>query len=86
MCSPKLLVGSSLAACAIALVSVIVGVGSTGLAAAQPCTLESVAERPGQWSTRAPDLVFARDVASPAQQATILKRIEPIAAMFREAY
>ncbi len=86
MCSLILLVRSGPAACAIALASAIVGTGSPGLAAAQPCTRESVAERPGQWSARAPDLVFARDVATPARQAAILKRIEPIAAMFREAY
>jgi len=86
MYSPKRLVRSGPAACAIALASAIGLLGSAGLAAAQPCTLESVAERPGQWSEGPPDLAFARDVASPARQAAILKRIEPIAAMFREAY
>jgi len=82
VCSPKRLTRGG----ATALVFAIAGAGSNGLGAAQPCTLESVAARPGQWSERTPDVALARDVAAPARQAAILKRMPSIATMFREAY
>jgi hypothetical protein len=70
----------------IAAVSVIATFGIAPHAAAQPCTDASVAQLPGKWTESRPDLVLAREAAPPNLHQTILKRIEPIAAMFREAY
>lgn len=86
MCSTKRLTRGGPAAGVLAVMFALTGATSGGLDAAQPCTLETVAARPGEWTERAPDLAFARDVASSARQAAILKRIPPIATMFREAY
>jgi hypothetical protein len=54
--------------------------------AAQQCTEASVAEQRGTWFESRPSLTHANDSAPPSLHPKILKRIEPIAAMFREAY
>ena len=67
----------------------VVGIGTVGLAApgyGQACTEESVAERPDTWRETPANLVLAGETAPAVMHPRILKRIEPIAAMFREAY
>jgi hypothetical protein len=66
--------------------SVIATLGIAGHAAAQECTRESVAQLPGKWSEGPADLAMSREAAQQSLHPKILKRIEPIAAMFREAY
>jgi len=70
----------------IAAISAVVMLGVANHTAAQPCTPESVAQLPGKWTEGSSNLANASDVAPPSLYPTILKRIEPIAAMFREAY
>jgi len=60
--------------------------GSLASEAAQPCTAATAAERPGTWRENPADLVFARDSVPAARQPAILKRLDGIAEMFREAY
>ena len=70
----------------VAITLVLAALGLSGQAAAQQCTKESVAQQRGKWVESGTDLVMASEVISPDRHLAILKRIEPIAAMFREAY
>lgn len=69
--------------CAIVLALVPMGLG---LSRAQTCTPESVSAHPGTWFEGRPSTINADETAPRNTHAAILKRIEPIGAMFREAY
>ncbi|MGE0439826.1 MAG: hypothetical protein AB7L66_18110 [Gemmatimonadales bacterium] len=71
------------------LTALLVGLGLpawVGPAAGQTCTPQSIATHPGAWKENPANLALARETAPAALHARILKRIEPVAAMFREAY
>ena len=67
-------------------VSALSMIGLTSGAGAQPCTAESALAKGSTWTESPPDLTLASEVAPPARHAAILKRIAPMAAMFRESY
>ncbi|MEZ5318859.1 MAG: hypothetical protein R2752_15775 [Vicinamibacterales bacterium] len=60
----------------------LTGAGAQG----EACTPASIVQRPGAWKENPPDLAFAANVAPRARHAALLKRIAPMAAMFRDAY
>lgn len=61
-------------------------VAPTVRASAQQCTVESIAARPDTWKENPANLALARETAPSDLYPAILKRLEPVAAMFREAY